>query len=156
MIVSHPWGEVCASSIRAMVIKQVRRAPSWPRGWANFSLLWLHSHRNAWAKVHPLGQPNTDLSRCRGSRRRMKARPPPPLTPAPGRAATAFSRRTPHASAIRLSIFHGRPALRLSEGPHAGRGALSSAFDVMVKLAQVPAPGGSTGRAWANITAGLQ
>ena len=27
---------------------QVRKTPSWPRSWANFSLLWLYSHRNAW------------------------------------------------------------------------------------------------------------
>ena len=27
---------------------QVRKTPSWPRSWANFSLLYLHSPRNAW------------------------------------------------------------------------------------------------------------
>ena len=33
--------------------------PGWPRSWANFSLLSLYSHRNAWANLHLLGQPNT-------------------------------------------------------------------------------------------------
>ena len=34
---------------------QVRKSPSWPRSWANFSLLQLCSHRNAWANLHLLG-----------------------------------------------------------------------------------------------------
>ena len=38
---------------------QVRKTPSWPRSWANFSLLQLYSHRNAWANLHLLGQPGT-------------------------------------------------------------------------------------------------
>ena len=43
---------------------QVRKMPSWPRSWANSSLLQLYSHRNAWANSHLLGQPNTSpLSR---------------------------------------------------------------------------------------------
>jgi hypothetical protein len=42
---------------------QVRRTPRWPRSWANFSVLWLYSHRNAWANLHLLGQPNTFLAR---------------------------------------------------------------------------------------------
>ena len=33
--------------------------PSCPRSWANCSLLYLYSHRNARAKLHLLGQPNT-------------------------------------------------------------------------------------------------
>ena len=37
---------------------QVRKTPSWPRSWANFSPLSLYPHRNAWANVHLLGQPN--------------------------------------------------------------------------------------------------
>jgi hypothetical protein len=32
------------------------------RSWANFSLLSLYSHRNAWANLHILGQPNTFLA----------------------------------------------------------------------------------------------
>jgi Ca2+-binding EF-hand superfamily protein len=40
-------------------LPQVRKTPSWPRSWANFSLLQLYSHRNAWANLHLLGQPNT-------------------------------------------------------------------------------------------------
>jgi hypothetical protein len=34
----------------------VRKTPSWPRSWANLSLLQLYSHRNAWANPHRLGQ----------------------------------------------------------------------------------------------------
>ena len=41
---------------------KVRKMPSWPRSWANFSLLQLYSHRNAWANLHLLGQPNTFLA----------------------------------------------------------------------------------------------
>ena len=41
---------------------QVRKTPSRPRSWANFSLLYLYSHRNAWANLRRLGQPNTSLA----------------------------------------------------------------------------------------------
>ena len=41
---------------------QVRKTPSWPRSWANFSLLPLCSHRNAWANLRLLGQPNSFLA----------------------------------------------------------------------------------------------
>jgi hypothetical protein len=41
---------------------QVRETPSWPRSWANFSLLWLSAHRNARASLHLLGQPNAPLA----------------------------------------------------------------------------------------------
>jgi hypothetical protein len=46
-------------------LAQVRKTLSWPRSWANFSLLsalQLCSHRNAWANLHLLGQPNTFLA----------------------------------------------------------------------------------------------
>jgi hypothetical protein len=43
-------------------LAEVRKTPSWPRSWANFSLLELYSHRNAWANLHLLGQPNTFLA----------------------------------------------------------------------------------------------
>jgi hypothetical protein len=33
---------------------QVRETPSWSRSWANFSLLQLHPHRNAWANFYIL------------------------------------------------------------------------------------------------------
>jgi ankyrin repeat protein len=42
---------------------QVRKMPSWPRSWGNCSLLQLYSHRNTWANLHLLGQPNTFLAR---------------------------------------------------------------------------------------------
>ena len=41
---------------------QVRKTPSWPRSWANFRFLSRYSHRNAWANLHLLGQPNTLLA----------------------------------------------------------------------------------------------
>jgi hypothetical protein len=44
------------------MMTEVRKLPSWPRSWANFSLLQLCSHRNAWANLHILGQPNTVLA----------------------------------------------------------------------------------------------
>jgi hypothetical protein len=40
----------------------VRKTPGWPRSWASFSLLQLYSHRDAWANLHLLGQPNTFLA----------------------------------------------------------------------------------------------
>ena len=40
----------------------MRKTPSWPRSWANFSLFCLYSHRNVWANLHLLGQPNTVLA----------------------------------------------------------------------------------------------
>jgi hypothetical protein len=44
---------------------KVRKTPSRPRSWANFSLLSLFSHRNAcWANLHLLGQPNTLLAQA--------------------------------------------------------------------------------------------
>ena len=35
--------------------EQVRKTPSWPRSWANCSLLSLHSHGDAWANWHIFG-----------------------------------------------------------------------------------------------------
>jgi hypothetical protein len=40
-------------------VLEVRKTPSWPRSWANFSLSLLYSHRNAWANLYILGQPKT-------------------------------------------------------------------------------------------------
>ena len=42
--------------------QKVRKTPSWPRSWANFSLFQLYSHRNAWANLRLLRQPNTFLA----------------------------------------------------------------------------------------------
>jgi hypothetical protein len=41
---------------------RLRKTPSRPRSWANFSLSSLYSHRNAWANLHHLGQPDTFLA----------------------------------------------------------------------------------------------
>jgi hypothetical protein len=43
-------------------VRLARNTPSWPRSWANFSLLQLYSHRNAWANLHLLGQSDTFLA----------------------------------------------------------------------------------------------
>ena len=43
----------------------MRKTPSWPRSWANFSLFCLYSHRNVWANSHLLGQPNTFLAKAK-------------------------------------------------------------------------------------------
>jgi hypothetical protein len=65
------WGTPAASTIfaDAGVIHpfgathcEVRKTPSWPRSWANFSLLQLYLHRNAWANLHIVGQPNTFIA----------------------------------------------------------------------------------------------
>jgi hypothetical protein len=50
-----------------MLRTRVRKTPSWPRNWANFSFLSLYSHRNARANLHLLGQPNTFLAKARAS-----------------------------------------------------------------------------------------
>jgi hypothetical protein len=40
-------GEECeAAAFRYRLTAPVRKMPSWPRIWANFSLLWLYSHRH--------------------------------------------------------------------------------------------------------------
>ena len=44
--------------------EQVRKTPSWPCSWANFSLLSQYSHRKALANLHLFG-PTKHLSRCR-------------------------------------------------------------------------------------------
>jgi hypothetical protein len=51
-----------AGSTASASTSQVKNISSWPRSWANFSLFWLYSHRNAWANLHLLGQPNTFLA----------------------------------------------------------------------------------------------
>ena len=54
-------GTEVADALRLIEVQslQVRKAPSWPRSWANFSLLQLYFHRNAWANLHLLGRPDT-------------------------------------------------------------------------------------------------
>jgi hypothetical protein len=65
--------------------KQVRKTPSWPRSWANFSLLQLYSHRNTavcgptctfWANLTPFSlQPAWEAL----DRGRYNVRPGEPL-----------------------------------------------------------------------------
>jgi flotillin len=62
---------VAATSEAKAVTEKVRNTPSWPRIWANFKLLSLYSHRNVWANLRLLGQPNTLLAK----RRTLKPRP---------------------------------------------------------------------------------
>ena len=56
-----------AAAVKRESAAQVRKIPSWPRSWANFSLLSLHSHWNARANPHILGQPNTLLAAVGGA-----------------------------------------------------------------------------------------
>jgi hypothetical protein len=44
----------------------VRKTPSWPGSWTDFSPLLLHPRWNAWATLHLLGQPNAFLACCAG------------------------------------------------------------------------------------------
>jgi hypothetical protein len=48
-LLSALWGEIVGEIVGEGAAAQVRNMPSWPRSWATFSPLWLHSHRNAWA-----------------------------------------------------------------------------------------------------------
>jgi hypothetical protein len=85
-------------AIAANGMCKVRKAPSWPRSWANFSLLQLYSHRGAWANLHLLGQPDTFLAADPG--------------PSPARRAGEVLRRAPRAqrcSACRGPRGHSRP-----------------------------------------------
>jgi ABC-type uncharacterized transport system fused permease/ATPase subunit len=45
---------------------KVRKPPSWPRSWASFSLSPLYSHRNAWANLRLLGQPDSFFAQGAG------------------------------------------------------------------------------------------
>jgi serine/threonine protein kinase len=56
------WADDPAPGVRPS-FAQVRKAPSWPRRWANSRLSQLCFHRNARASSHLLGQPNT-VPRC--------------------------------------------------------------------------------------------
>jgi len=58
---------------RRQRLAQVRKTSSWPRIWANFSLLELYSHMNAWANLHLLGQPDSFLA-AGGTLSRRRAR----------------------------------------------------------------------------------
>jgi hypothetical protein len=85
---------------------RVRKPPSRPRCWPNFSLLQLCSHRNAWANLHLLGPPNTFLARAprrAAGQQRESALPaggdpggPRSADPAQGSAATISLRERPH------------------------------------------------------------
>ena len=81
------------ASPRRGSIAQVRKTPSWPRSWANFSILSLYSHVSAWANLHILGQPNTFLAPGLG-----RAGRPPRLR---GPAATRIGARPPRRAARR-------------------------------------------------------
>ena len=45
------------------IATKVRKMPSWPRSWANFSLSYLYSHWVAWANLYFLGPNFKHLSR---------------------------------------------------------------------------------------------
>jgi hypothetical protein len=85
---------------------QVRKTPSWPRSWANFSLLQLYSRRNAWANLDIFGQPNIFLAR-RPPRQRCGpcccSSPSCPWTPASGPTASSAPLPRPSWSTARRS-----------------------------------------------------
>ena len=94
--------ELCWCSLyRLLHGSEVRKMPSWPRSWANFSLLQLYSHINSCANLHCLGQPNTFLG---GGAARARAEA--------GDGARRLPRDAAHAAAGRrviqmpLSIFY--------------------------------------------------
>ena len=75
------YAQECALGLPQVVARftlQVRKAPSWPRSWADFSLSWLYSHRNAWASLRLLGHPDAFHAASAGCARR---RSPPRATP---------------------------------------------------------------------------
>jgi hypothetical protein len=51
-------GRGCAGG-RGRADAEVRKTPSRPRSWANFSRFHLYPHRDAWANLDRLGRPNT-------------------------------------------------------------------------------------------------
>ena len=47
-LVGHPFQQQMLTEAAGVAgAAEVRKAPGWPRSWANFSLLSLYSHRNA-------------------------------------------------------------------------------------------------------------
>ena len=62
------------ASVGVSLFTEVRKTPSWPRSWANFSLSQLSSHRYAWANLHLLGQPDISLAPGGAARRRRDRR----------------------------------------------------------------------------------
>ena len=52
-VVSRKWFGITGLTYKNADVNpaKVRKKPSWPRSWANFSLLQLYSHRNAWANL---------------------------------------------------------------------------------------------------------
>jgi hypothetical protein len=66
-------------------IEEVRKTPSWPRSWADLSLLSLHTRRNVWANLHLLGRPDALA--------RSEALVPGVLTQVQPRAVESFRRR---------------------------------------------------------------
>jgi hypothetical protein len=102
----------------AVTFGKVRKTPSWPRSWANCSLLSLHSQRTAWANLYLLGQPNTFLARRRSARASTRS-PAASSAGARGRSARRAGPRglaapTPWSLGPRLEL---RP--RSAESSHA-------------------------------------
>ena len=66
MVTTSPPMASCATPPRTEMLyninprpdNNVRKAPSWPKSWANLSLSQPHSHRNEWANLYLLGQPD--------------------------------------------------------------------------------------------------
>jgi hypothetical protein len=117
---------------------KVRKPPSWPRSWPNFSLRLLCSHRNVWANLYLLGQPNTFLAqgsgvatrsptssprtssstsspRCMAPSRRQTSRPARPR--APGSIAAARSTYEDVARCVRNLLEVELPVSRAASRP---------------------------------------
>ena len=47
------YAALVVHAVDAAQVAKVRKTPSWPRSWANFSLIELRSHRNARADLTP-------------------------------------------------------------------------------------------------------
>ena len=103
---------------------KVRKTPCRLRSWANFSLLWLCSLRNAWADLHRLGQPNTFFARrrrtWRSSRSRCTRRGSSSSSCCWRRRSTSSTRRRKGCSTRRSSSSSRRRASSVRQAPLKG------------------------------------
>jgi hypothetical protein len=58
LVTITPGTTFATTYARRLSLEEVREKPSWLRSWVNSSRLQLYSHRNPWANLHLLAQPN--------------------------------------------------------------------------------------------------
>ena len=122
----RPMARPIVTNKHAIEISQsfaaVRKTPSWPRSWANFSLSSLYSHRNAWADLHRLGQPNTFLA-CRGRPHAPRRAGDKLDAGQPGAASTSTKSSTAAscAASVRAGLQSRQPKVRSHGGGESGR-----------------------------------